>query len=268
TPPTETLARISYQRFFSRYLHLCGMTGTANEAAAELHSVYNIKVAGIPTHRPSQLADHGTQLFANTADKWQELLRRTRELHQQGRPVLIGTRTVEDSERVSKMFAADGLAHRVLNARQDQEEAELVGKAGHRGSITIATNMAGRGTDIPLGPGVEALGGLHVIAVERNESRRIDRQLFGRSARQGAPGSAESILSLEDDIIRQNCPKYLQKLAVTGFRGRHLPAAWKHRMVLATCQISSEAKLRRARRALERMDEYLGKILSFSGLKE
>ena len=266
--PSETVARISYQRFFSRYLQLSGMTGTASEAAAELQSVYNLKVVRIPTHRPSRLTDLQTQLLQTADAKWQALLVRIRELHRQGRPILVGTRTLEDSERVSHLLATAGLSHRVLNARQDEEEAELVSNAGKRGSITIATNMAGRGTDIPLGPGVEELGGLHVIAVERNEARRIDRQLYGRCARQGAPGSVESILSLEDDIIGQNCPKYMRTMAANALRGPYPTAGWKSRVLLGICQFRSEARLRSRRRALERMEAYLGKILSFAGQQE
>ncbi len=196
------------------------------------------------------------------------MITRIQELHQQGRPVLVGTRTVEDSERVSQMLSAAKLPHQVLNARQDQEEAELINRAGNRGSITVATNMAGRGTDIPLGPGVEDLGGLHVIAVERNESRRIDRQLYGRSARQGAPGSAESILSIEDDILSKNCSKPLQTLAVKGVRDMAAVSVWKSRLLIAYCQFRSERKLRSRRRVLERMEQYIGKVLSFAGQQE
>jgi preprotein translocase subunit SecA len=268
TAPSETVARISYQRFYSRYLQLSGMTGTASEASAELRTVYGLKVVRIPTHRPSRLTAMETQLFPTAEAKWQILVARVQALHRQGRPLLIGTRTVEDSERVSRMLTANDLPHRVLNARQDGEEAELIGNAGRRGSITVATNMAGRGTDIPLGPGVEALGGLHVIAIERNESRRVDRQLYGRCARQGDPGSFESILSLEDDILGQYCPKYMKNMAVKGVRGHFRITAWKSRLLLAVCQLRSEAKLRSRRRALERMEAYLGKILSFAGQQE
>ncbi len=266
--PSETVARISYQRFFSRYLQLSGMSGTASEAAAELQSVYKLKVVRIPTHRPSRLTDLKTQLLPTVDAKWQALVARIRAVHQQGRPILVGTRTLEDSERISQLLASAGLKHRVLNARQDEEEAELISNAGNRGSITIATNMAGRGTDIPLGPGVEALGGLHVIAVERNEARRIDRQLYGRCARQGDPGSFESILCLEDDILRQNCPKYMRNMAVNAVRNLSPVAGWKSRVLIAICQFRSEARLRSRRRALERMEAYLGKILSFAGQQE
>jgi len=266
--PSETIARISYQRFFSRYLHLSGMTGTASEAAAELQSVYDLKVVRIPTHRASKLKHLETRMFMTTGEKWQGVMTRIQELHKQGRPVLVGTRTVEDSERVGEMLSRKGLPHRVLNARQDQQEAALVSDAGKTGSITVATNMAGRGTDIPLGAGVEKLGGLHVISVEHNESRRIDRQLFGRCARQGAPGSAESILSLEDDILSRYSPKYLQKLAVNGRKDSDMKTVWKNRLLIAVCQFRSERALRSRRRTLEHMEEYLGKILSFAGQQD
>ena len=266
--PSETIARISYQRFFSRYLHLSGMTGTASEAAAELQSVYDLKVVRIPTHRASQLKHLKTKLFPTTEAKWQSVVTRVQELHKQGRPVLVGTRTVEDSERIGEMLSRKGLHHKLLNARQDQEEAALVSDAGKAGSITVATNMAGRGTDIPLGAGVEELGGLHVISVEHNESRRIDRQLFGRCARQGAPGSAESILSLEDEILSRNSPKPLQSLAVKGEKGSALKASWKSTLLIAVCQFRSERALRSRRRTLEHMEEYLGKILSFAGQQD
>ena len=266
--PAETIARISYQRFFSRYLHLSGMTGTASEAAGELQSVYGLKVVRIPTHRASQLKHLKTRLFPTTDAKWQSVMTRIQELHKQGRPVLVGTRSVEDSERASDMLSKLRLPHQVLNARQDQQEAALVSDAGKAGSITVATNMAGRGTDIPLGAGIEELGGLHVISVEHNDSRRIDRQLFGRCARQGAPGSAESILSLEDDILSRYSPKSLQRLAVNGVKGSALNAGWKNRLLIAVCQFRSERALRSRRRSLEQMEEYLGKILSFAGQQD
>jgi len=266
--PSETIARISYQRFFSRYLHLSGMTGTASEATAELQSVYDLKVVRIPTHRAPQLKHLETRLLPTAEAKWQSVVTRIQELHKQGRPVLVGTRTVEDSERVGEMLSMKGLPHRVLNARQDQHEATLVSDAGKAGSITVATNMAGRGTDIPLGAGVEELGGLHVISVEHNESRRIDRQLIGRCARQGAPGSAESILSLEDDILSRYSPKYLQRLAVNGGKGSDLKTDWKNKLLIAVCQFRSEIALRSRRRTLEHMEEYLGKILSFAGQQD
>ncbi|MGH7303951.1 MAG: prepilin peptidase, partial [Candidatus Rokuibacteriota bacterium] len=197
----EPLARISYQRFFRRYLRLAGMTGTARETAPELWSVYRLAVVPIPTNR--RLHRHGAPDRAHpTAEaKWRPLVERIAALHRQGRPILVGTRSVAASEHLSGLLTAAGLPHRVLNARQDKEEADIVAGAGELGRITVATNMAGRGTDIRLGPGVREKGGLHVLATERHEAGRIDRQLAGRCARQGDPGSHEAFVSLDDEIV-------------------------------------------------------------------
>ena len=181
----ETLARISYQRFFRRYLRLAGMTGTAREVGKELWSVYRLDTVPIPTNRPLRrkaLPDH---VYVTAEHKWRAIIERVRELHKQGRPILIGTRSVAASEHLSKLLTASQLPHQVLNARQDQQEAQIIAQAGQRGRITVATNMAGRGTDIRLTPDVVELGGLHVLATERHEAHRIDRQLFGRCGRQG-----------------------------------------------------------------------------------
>jgi preprotein translocase subunit SecA len=266
--PNEALARITYQRFFKRYLHLAGMTGTASEAAGELSAVYGLKVIKIPPRVPSRLAAHPDRIYATTEAKWNAVVERVRELNQQGRPILVGSRSVDDSERVSAMLTEGNLPHLVLNARQDRGEAFLVECAGQSGCVTVATNMAGRGTDIPLGEGVAEAGGLHVIAVERNEARRIDRQLFGRSARQGAPGSYESILSLEDEIIARFFPRYLRALVVVGARGAAPLSRWRIRLLIALCQFRSERAARFQRRELERMDEQLGRMLAFTGQPE
>lgn len=201
TRPHENLARISYQRFFRRYLHLAGMTGTAREAAQELWNVYRLQVVRLPTHRPLRRTVLPPRVFGTAEEKWRAVVEQIETLHREGRPVLVGTRSVAASEFLSELLCQRGLPHRLLNARQDQEEAEILAQAGQRGQITVATNMAGRGTDIVLGPGVRELGGLHVIATERHEARRIDRQLFGRCARQGDPGSCQSFASLEDDLL-------------------------------------------------------------------
>ncbi len=266
--PNEALARITYQRFFKRYLHLAGMTGTASEAAGELSAVYGLKVVKIPPRMRSRLAAHPDRIYATAEAKWNAVVERVRALHEQGRPVLVGSRSVDDSELVSAMLTEDNLPHLVLNARQDRGEAFLVECAGQSGCVTVATNMAGRGTDIPLGEGVAESGGLHVIAVERNEARRIDRQLFGRSARQGDPGSYESILSLEDEIIARFFPKYLRALVVVGARGAKPLSRWRIRVLIALCQFRSERAARFQRRELERMDEQLGRMLAFTGQPE
>jgi preprotein translocase subunit SecA len=266
--PNEALARITYQRFFKRYLHLAGMTGTASEAAGELSAVYGLKVIKIPARVPSRLAAHPDRIYATAEAKWNAVVERVRAVNEQERPVLVGSRSVDDSERVSALLTEADLPHLVLNARQDRGEAFLVECAGQSGCITVATNMAGRGTDIPLGEGVAESGGLHVIAVERNEARRIDRQLFGRSARQGAPGSYESILSLEDEIIARFFPKYLRALVIAGARGAVPLSRWRIRLLIALCQFRSERAARFQRRELERMDEQLGRLLAYTGQPE
>jgi preprotein translocase subunit SecA len=214
THPNETLSRLSFQRFFRQYHHLGGMTGTAGEVAGELWSTYDLPVTRIPTHKPSRLEDRGAQILATIEEKWSRVAERVSALHARGQPVLIGTRTVGASEALSAVLGRARLPHKVLNARQDQGEAEIVARAGESGVITIATNMAGRGTDIKLGQGVEARGGLRVILTELHESGRLDRQLIGRAARQGDPGEFEIIASLEDQILQNNAPRVSRMLAM------------------------------------------------------
>jgi preprotein translocase subunit SecA len=264
----ETLARISYQRFFQRYLRLAGMTGTAREVAAELWSVYGLKVVTIPTHRPTCRRALGERLYADAERKWAEVVRRVRALHEEGRPVLVGTRSVQASERLSRALAFAGLAHRVLNARQDRHEAEIIAQAGRPGGITVATNMAGRGTDILLGHGLAALGGLHVLATERHDARRIDRQLFGRGARQGDPGSFEVILSLDDELFAD-----LLSALARRWLGRRCAADAPllpplARFLSSLAQSLAERRHRRLRRDLLKLDENLGDMLAFSGRGE
>lgn len=205
----RTAAQITYQRFFPRYLRLAGMSGTLAESRAELASLYGLRVVGVPLHRPLQRRSWPTRVFGSHAALWRATVVRVRELHTQGRPVLIGTDSVADSEALSAELAQAGLAHRVLNARQDEAEAEIVAAAGRRGAITVATNMAGRGTDIALGPGVKELGGLHVICCQFNAARRIDRQLRGRAGRRGEPGSVETLLSLQAPLLAAYVPRWL-----------------------------------------------------------
>jgi preprotein translocase subunit SecA len=187
TPPKETYARISFQRFFRMYRKLAGMTGTAREAAGEFWQIYHLPVVVIPTNRPCIRQHLPDLVFAGEAAKWQRIAAEIVRIHETGRPILVGTRSVQASEYLSELLANEGLEHQVLNAVHHREEADIVRGAGEFGRITVATNMAGRGTDIRLDPGVAERGGLHVIATERNESLRIDRQLFGRCARQGDP---------------------------------------------------------------------------------
>jgi preprotein translocase subunit SecA len=201
--PSETLARLSFQRFFRLFQTLSGMTGTAAEAAKELWAIYDLPVLPIPRNRPCQRADRPDQIFATSDEKWNAVVAEIADVHAERRPILVGTRSVGASELLAARLEALALEHVVLNARNHEQEAQIIAGAGEPGRITIATNMAGRGTDIRLGKGVVKLGGLHIVATERHESGRIDRQLFGRSGRQGDPGSAQAFVSIEDELIRR-----------------------------------------------------------------
>ncbi len=199
---TQTLATITIQNYFRLYLKLAGMTGTAETEASEFFDIYKLGVAVIPTNRVVARKDKNDSVYKTKREKYEAALKEIQTIHQQGRPILVGTISVEVSEFLSRMLKKAGIIHSVLNAKFHQQEAEIVARAGQRGAVTIATNMAGRGTDIKLGPGVADVGGLHVIGTERHESRRIDRQLRGRCARQGDPGSSHFFISLEDDLMR------------------------------------------------------------------
>ncbi len=268
TSQQTSVARMTYQRFFRRYLRLAGMTGTAREIAPELWSVYGLPVVKVPTNRPIRRRDLGTVVYATRVEKWQGVVKRLRELNKTGRPVLVGTRSVGASEELSRLLTAAGLKHQLLNARQDKEEAEIIARAGRIGGITVATNMAGRGTDIRLQEGVDALGGLHVIATELHESRRIDRQLFGRCGRQGDPGCFEAILSLEDELSRvylRGLPDALAQWLVGDGRGFSQALS---RKLVRYAQIRAEASHAAIRRELLAMDEQLGDLLAFSGRED
>lgn len=264
----EPLARLSYQRFFRRYLRLAGMTGTAREVAGELWSVYRLAVVPIPTHRPLQRRAPPGGVYKTAESKWKAIVERITGLHEAGCPVLVGTRSVAASEHLSERLAADGLTHQVLNARQDREEAEIIARAGEPGRITVATNMAGRGTDIRLAPGVSALGGLRVIATERHEARRIDRQLFGRCGRQGDPGSYEAIVSLEDEIVSLYAGNFWRWLALRAGREETLSSRWISRLVFWRAQRAAERLHSRMRRNLLKHDERLETTLAFTGRRE
>ncbi|WP_290092256.1 preprotein translocase subunit SecA [uncultured Dubosiella sp.] len=198
---TSTLATITYQNFFRLYEKLAGMTGTAKTEEEEFLSTYNMKVVVIPTNRPVVRDDMADEIYARKEDKYRALVNRVKELHAKGQPVLVGTIAVETSELISKMLKKEKIPHEVLNAKNHAREAEIVAKAGQVGAVTIATNMAGRGTDIKLSPQSRELGGLAVLGSERHESRRIDNQLRGRSGRQGDPGFSRFYVSLEDSLI-------------------------------------------------------------------
>jgi preprotein translocase subunit SecA len=193
------LGSITLQNLISIYPQVCGMTGTAATQREEFRLVYGLEVEVIPTNRPMIRADHPDVLFLRRSAKEQAVIGEIHKIHSSGRPVLVGTRSVEESERLSRRLV--GIPHQVLNARHEEEEAGMIARAGIIGAVTISTNMAGRGTDIQLGPGVAELGGLHVIGTNRHESRRIDNQLRGRAGRQGDPGSSQFLISLEDDLL-------------------------------------------------------------------
>ena len=258
----ETLARISYQRFFRRYLRLAGMTGTAREVAGELWAVYGLNTVRIPTNRPQARKIHGDLLYPTSRAKWQAIAEQVAELHKSGRPVLVGTRSVADSEHISGLLNEAGIQHSVLNARQNRTEAEIVAQAGQPGRVTVATNMAGRGTDIRLAPGVGEAGGLFVIASERHEAGRIDRQLFGRSGRQGDPGEGQAVVSLDDELIRSVFGSLLDRL-----RSGHLPG-WLGRMLFSWAQRTTERRHSAIRKRLLHSDESLQDLLAFSGRGE
>ncbi|MBI3875765.1 MAG: preprotein translocase subunit SecA [Verrucomicrobia bacterium] len=199
---TQTLATITIQNYFRLYHKLAGMTGTAETEAQEFMDIYELGCLVIPTNRPVARQDRNDSVYKTRREKYSAVIAEIQQVHAAGRPILVGTISVDVSEQLSKMLKKVGIIHSVLNAKYHEQEAEIVARAGQRGSVTIATNMAGRGTDIKLGSGVADLGGLHVLATERHEARRIERQLRGRCARQGDPGSSHFFLSLEDDLMR------------------------------------------------------------------
>ncbi|HXJ57786.1 MAG TPA: preprotein translocase subunit SecA [Verrucomicrobiae bacterium] len=215
---TQTYATITIQNYFRLYHKLAGMTGTAETEAQEFFDIYKLGVLVIPTNRPVARKDAHDTVYKTKREKFGAVLREIQGIHGQGRPILVGTVSVETSELLSRLLKKAGIVHSVLNAKYHQQEAEIVSRAGQRGSVTIATNMAGRGTDIKLGPGIAEAGGLHVLATERHEARRIDRQLRGRCARQGDPGSSHFFISLEDDLMRlfgsDKIVKYMEKMGL------------------------------------------------------
>ena len=199
---TQTLATITLQNYFRLYKKLAGMTGTAETEEGEFFEIYKLEVIVAPTNRPITRSDEDDSIFKTRREKYNAIIEKIKELREQKRPVLVGTTSVDVSETLSRMLKRQGVPHNVLNAKQHQREAEIVAFAGQPGAVTIATNMAGRGTDIKLGAGVVDVGGLYILGTERHESRRIDRQLRGRAGRQGDPGTTKFYISLEDDLMR------------------------------------------------------------------
>ena len=265
--PRETIARQTYPRFFARYLRIAGMTGTATEVVGELASEYGLRVVRIPTHRPSLRKFVGARTFRSSEARWQAVALAAACMAATGRAVLIGTRSVAASETISMELAKVGGDVVVLNALQDEHEAEIIGLAGSPGRITIATNMAGRGTDILLDARVKESGGLHVILTEYHESARVDRQLFGRAARQGDPGSCEACVSLDDELFITHAPievRLLKRL----YRG-HRPIGPRATACLRlVAQMRAERRNAAVRKSSIHRDRRRGRALSFAGASE
>jgi preprotein translocase subunit SecA len=251
TVPSGHAARITIQDLFARWPHLAGMTGTIATSAPEISRTYNVAVATVPTNRPAIRQRLPAVVCADQAEKFTRIVAEVQEMHALGRPVLIGTRSIDKSEELSRLLTEAGLVHTVLNARQIEREAEIVALAGQRGQITVSTNMAGRGTDIKLGEGVYEMGGLHVICTELHDSARIDRQLIGRCGRQGDPGTWRQYVSLDDEILVAGFgPKRAKRIAASmrarlGGNPERLVATFKR------AQQRVEARHVRQRRVLE-----------------
>ena len=246
-----TAAQITYQRFFPRYLRLAGMSGTLREAQAELQSVYGLPLVRVPLRRPCQRRLLPTRVFPNEDAQWRAVVSRVAEVIRSGRPVMVGTDSVSASEALSRRLTDARLPHAVLNAHHDRQEAQIIARAGQPGQITVATNMAGRGTDITLGEGVAERGGLHLVCCQHNASRRIDRQFVGRSARQGDPGSAETFISLDQPLISRSTPRWIRHFVPQNGIVR---PAWFLALAVGLPQRLEERHQRAQRRALLKQD--------------
>jgi len=264
-PPKDTYARISFQRFFRLYKKLSGMTGTGAEAWREFWQIYHLPVVLIPTNRPCIRKHLADRIFVTQQAKWSAIVEEIRRLHATGRPVLVGTRSVQASEHLSRLLEAEGLEHQVLNAVRHAEEAQIVAGAGQTGRITVATNMAGRGTDIKLGRGVPEMGGLAVIGTERHESGRIDRQLYGRAARQGDPGTAQAIVSVEDELVPRYSPHSAGALRRRYGKADREVSSRLVRRVFDSAQAKAERLALRQRKGVLHTDDWLDEYLGFAG---
>ena len=266
TGANRTLARLTYQIFFARYLRLSGMSGTLREVAGEIAAVYRVSTQRVEPHRPVRRVMWPSLLLASEAEKHRAVVVEVSQSLARNQPVLVGTRSVQASVAVSNALTAAGIAHRVLNALQNADEADLVARAGQPGAVTVATNMAGRGTDIPVDPALIANGGLHVVLTEWHESARIDRQLFGRCARQGDPGSCRAIVSLQDEIIQRHGSITARWLA-RRWAGR-APPEWAVRLLRRRVQANAGRENEAQRRATLLQDRQMQTQLAFSGTAE
>ena len=267
TNPRDTISRITYQRYFRRYLRLAGMTGTGAEIAPELRAIYGLNTLCIPTNRPGARRNLGESVFIHAKARWEAVLARIVEIQASGRAVLVGTRSVEASEYLGTLLTRAGIEHTLLNARQDADEASIIAMAGLPGRVTVATNMAGRGTDIILHPQVRAAGGLHVILTEFHESRRIDRQLFGRAGRQGDPGSRESLVSLDDELFQNHAKFAVSHLSRRDWRSAVLPDTLGI-LLRAWAQWSAERMHARIRTRTLESEKHVDRSMAFSGRGE
>ena len=253
----ETEARMSFQRFFRLYKHFSGMTGTGKEASNEFWMIYGTPVLCIPNHRKNRRKIYRLKTYSTKEKKRKAIVNEVVRVHKLGRPILIGTKDIDESETFGQMLSKIGLHCRIINAVRSDDEANIIAEAGKAGAITVATNMAGRGTDIKIPPGVRKIGGLHVIATECNMSSRIDRQLFGRSARQGDPGSASHYASFEDEVLRRNLPNALMSLFRHAGPLASLAVKW--------AQHRAGRKSYQSRVSVQRTDTWLEESLGFSG---
>ncbi|MEC8301458.1 MAG: preprotein translocase subunit SecA, partial [Planctomycetota bacterium] len=249
TPDSGQAARVTMQNFFLQYDRLAGMTGTANHSEKEMSRIYRMKVQPIPTNRSPKRELLPDRIFSDQDQKWRAIAAEVRAIHETGQPVLVGTRSIDKSELLSRHLQSMGVEHEVLNASQELAEAEVIAKAGQKGQVTVATNMAGRGTDIRLGDGVKSLGGLYVIGTELHEAQRIDRQLMGRCGRQGDPGVFRQYLALDDDILRQGFGDRLANRWIETGR-HHLGELHQSPRIFFQAQRKIEKRHFRQRRAL------------------
>jgi len=266
--PTETTARLSFQRFFRFFHKISGMTGTGREAAREFWQVYRLPVISIPTNKPCIRVHEPDRIYTEEAEKWAGVVDEIKRVHATGRPILVGTRSVISSQKVADLWREEGLSFQLLNAVHLLEEAQIIAAAGEHGRITIATNMAGRGTDIKLGDGVAELGGLHVIGTERHESGRVDRQLIGRCGRQGDPGSARMFVSLEDELMRRHTGKLVAN-SVNNLLKSGLPGSkGAVQVAFARAQANAQKLAVKQRKAVLTTDTWMDEALSFTGVED
>ena len=261
--PNETLARLSFQNFFRMFDNVCGLTGTAQEVAAEFWDIYQLPVLSVPTHRPCQRKILKSRFFPDQQSKWQAICAEINACRTTDQPVLVGTRSLATSEILAKLLEQKNIPCHILNALNHREEAKIIASAGQLGQVTIATNMAGRGADIKLGEGVSHLGGLHVILSEHHESERIDRQLLGRCARQGDPGSVRTYASLEDDLLQKNGSKLLLKILANRTSAEKKGKQLVNQLIVQAQKISQKTAYKQRKTILE-TDKQLDNLLSFA----